>query len=104
MEPDVYLRTEASTEGVRDDWEVRTGPNGVEVSAWTSDRFVQPAQATRTAERLLHELLALQYRVVGPCEITAVRDRDGDWRGHLTVRLSAVPAPASQRGAGPRWG
>jgi hypothetical protein len=84
-----YLRTEGPDRGVREDWEVRTGPNGVSVDAWTADRFTQPEQANRIAERILDDILELGYSVGGPCDIDARRDVDGDWRGHLSVRLHA---------------
>jgi hypothetical protein len=87
MQVQEYLRTDGERRGIRDDWEVRTGPSGVTVTLWTHDRFVHPDQAARSAERALHDILALGYDVLGPCDVDAQRDVDGDWRGHLTVRL-----------------
>jgi hypothetical protein len=92
MHVEEYLRSEAAERGVRDDWEVRTGPNGITVDVWTSDRYTRSDQASRIADRILRDILELGYQVDGPCEIDAQRDVDGDWRGHLVVRLRA-PAP-----------
>lgn len=94
MQVEDYLRADGQRRGVRDDWEVRTGPGGVTVTAWTYDRFVRPEEATRTAERVLHDILSLGYRVSGECEMDAQRDVDGDWRGHLVAQLQP-PAEAT---------
>jgi hypothetical protein len=90
MQVEDYLRTDGRRRGVRDDWEVRTGPDGVVVTAWTSDRFVRAEQATRAAERVLHDILNLGYRVSGACEMDAEMDLDGDWRGHLTAQIEPL--------------
>jgi hypothetical protein len=100
VEVEEYLRSEASERGVRDDWEVRTGPDGITVDLWTSDRFVHPEEATRVAHRVLRELEALGHRIADRCDVDAVRDVDGDWRGHLVVRLrppSSSPRPVPDR-------
>lgn len=95
MSVEEFLREHGSERSVRDDWEVRTGPEGTVVTAWTADRFRHAAEATRLAERLLHDILALDYRVWGLCDVDAERDPDGDWRGHLEVRLRAVAPRAT---------
>ncbi|MGC4110080.1 MAG: hypothetical protein QM747_06580 [Nocardioides sp.] len=91
---DEYFRIDGPSRGVRDDWEVRSGPDGVLVTAWTHDRFLHPEQAAHAAERVLRDILALGYRVSGPCETDAQRDVDGDWRGHLVAQLEP-PAPST---------
>jgi hypothetical protein len=100
MSVEEFLREHGAERSIRDDWEVRTGPAGTVVTAWTSDRFRHAEEATRVAERLLHDILTLDYRVAGLCDVDAERDPDGDWRGHLRVRLQAVaPRPAAPLGA-----
>jgi hypothetical protein len=96
MQVDDFLRTHGAQRGVRGDWEVRTGPQGVTVIATTADRFTRPEQASQVAVRILHDIVALGYRVDGPCEIDAQRDLDGDWRGGIAVHLQPASAPVSE--------